>query len=58
MVPCEKSEMVSFASSIMENIVVSSLSRLPAKRICCIAIRSLSSTSYYLGLLQLTYNIF
>ena len=48
MVPCEKSKMVSFASSIMENIVVSSLSRLPAKRICCIAIRSLSSTSYLL----------
>ena len=48
MAPCEKSEMVSFASSIMENIVVSSLSRLPARRICCIAIRSLSSISYLL----------
>ena len=37
-VPCEKSEMVSFASSIMENIVASSSRfRFQVKLICCIA---------------------
>ena len=40
-VPCEKSKTVSFASSIMKNIVApSARSRFPAKLICCIAFGS------------------
>ena len=36
-VPCEKSKMASFASSVMKNIVASATrSRSPAKLICCI----------------------
>ena len=37
-VPCEKSRIVSFVSSIMKKIVVCpDLSRLPVKLICCMA---------------------
>ena len=43
-VPCEKSKMVSFASSIMKNIVApAAQSRFPVKLICCIAFGSASS---------------
>ena len=43
-VPCEKSKMVSFAFSIMQNIIASSSrSRFPVKLICCIALGSASS---------------
>ena len=43
-VPCEKSKMLFFASSIMRNIVVSpSQSRVAVKLICCIAFESASS---------------
>ena len=44
-VPCEKSEMVSFASSVTKNIVVfafRSQARFPVKLIFCIAFRSAS----------------
>ena len=44
MVLCEKSKMVSFASSIMKNIIVfPTWSRFPVKRICCVAFGSASS---------------
>ena len=43
-VPCEKSKMVSFASSIMKNIAAPAVqSRFPVKLICCIAFGSASS---------------
>ena len=44
MADCEKSKMVSFASSIMKNIVViSSHSRFQVRLICCIAFSSAPS---------------
>ena len=49
--PCEKSKMVSFASSIMKNIVVFvflSLSKFLVKLICCIAFGSASSACFLL----------
>ena len=43
-VSCEKSKTVSYASSIMKNIVApSARSRFPVKLICCIAFGSASS---------------
>ena len=43
-VPCEKSKIVSFASSIMKQIVApSSRSRFPVKWICCVAFGSAST---------------
>ena len=42
MVPCNKSEMVPFASSVMKNVLLSS-SRFPVKLICCITSGSASS---------------
>ena len=42
-VPCEKSKMISFASSIMENIVVPAQSKSPVKLIYSIAFGSTSS---------------
>ena len=41
-VPCKKSKIVSFASSVMKRIVTS-WSRFPVKLICCIAFGSASS---------------
>ena len=47
--PCEKSKMVSFASSIMKSIVApSAQSRFPAKLIFCIAFGSASGACYLL----------
>ena len=43
-VPCEKSKTVSFASSIMKNVVFPGQSRFPVKLICCIAFGSTSSS--------------
>ena len=44
MVPCEKSKIVSFGSSVMKNIVLfPSRSKFPVKIICCIAFESVSS---------------
>ena len=44
MVPAEKIHLVSFASSIIKNIVaLFAQSRYPVKLICCIAFRSASS---------------
>ena len=43
MAPCEKPEIVSFASSIMKNFVaLSALSRFSVKLLCCIAFGSAS----------------
>ena len=41
-VPCEKSKMISFASSIMKNIVVPARSKSPVKLIYSIAFGSTS----------------
>ena len=47
--PCEKSKMISFASSITKNIVGSfRLTRFPVNLICCIAFGSASSSCYIL----------
>ena len=48
-VPCEKSKTVSFASSMMKNIVAPAAgSKFPVRLICCIAFGSASSTFYLL----------
>ena len=48
-VPCEKLKTVSFASSIMKNIVLlPAQSRFQVKLICSIAFGSASSTCYLL----------
>ena len=57
MVTCEKSKTVSFASSIMENIVVTSFpsqKRFPVKLICFIAFGSASSTCCLLKSVAIT----
>ena len=56
-VPFEESRTVSFASSIMRNIVASSsLFRFLVKLTCCIAFGSASSFCCLFNLLQLAYN--
>ena len=59
-VPCEKFKMVSFASSITENINLLLLPlRFLVKLICCIAFGSASSPCCLLNLLlSLFYNVF
>ena len=58
-IPCEKSKIVSFASSEMKNIVVfSSQSRFPGKIVYCIAFELASSACCYLNLLQSSFSIF
>ena len=47
MVPCEKSKIVSFPSSVMKNIVPL-FSRFPVKLICYIAFGSASSACFLL----------
>ena len=48
-VPCEKSKIVSFDSSIMKSIAVCpARSRFAVKLICCIAFASASSACYLL----------
>ena len=48
-VPCEKPKMVSFASSIMKNIIApSTRSRFPVELICCIAVGTASGARYLL----------
>ena len=57
-VPCEKSKTVSFTSSVMKNIVVSSFpsqARSPVKLICCIAFRSASSACCLLKSISILY---
>ena len=45
-IPCEKSKTVSFASSIIKNIIAPlSRYRFPVKLICCIAFGSAPSAS-------------
>ena len=49
-VPCQKSKMISFASSIIKNIVVCPvLSGFAVKLICSIALGSASSACYLLN---------
>ena len=49
-VPCEKSKIVSFVSSIMENIVAFSAQlRTLVKLICCIAFGSKSSACCFIN---------
>ena len=48
-VPFEKPKMVSFASSIMNNIIApSTRSRFPVKLICCMAVGTASGARYLL----------
>ena len=48
-IPCQKSKIVSFTSSIMKNIVLfPAWSKFPVKAICCIAFGSASSACYLL----------
>ena len=56
-IPCEKSEMVSFAFSIMKGIAVfSGWSRFPVNLICCIDLDQYQALVVYLNLLLSSYN--
>ena len=56
-VPCEKSQMGSFASSLMKNIVArTTQSKFLLERICCIAFRSASSTCCLRKSIAINYN--
>ena len=54
--PFRKSKTVSFASSIIKNIVAL-FSRFPVKLICCIAFRSASNFCCLLKSIELAYNV-
>ena len=57
MVPCDESKQISFASSIMKNIIVFvSQSRFQVKMICCIAFDQHLVFFAYLSLLLSSYN--
>ena len=58
-VSCEKIKMVSFRSSIMQNIILTpARSKFPMKLICCIAFESTLALFLYLNLLISFFNNF